>query len=182
MRREQMDSVSRYIYLFRSFLSVVPQLQFWYWAPFWRSRRRRFFRFVFLRKRIHAKVFKSSIRFTSRVVDRRMTHDDSVQIAASAHARARHNTVGDLADSRHRTPAARSRGSALRPDGKLSALQRLEKSQNAEGISISRELAPQPALAATRRARRAVRDAHDPGVLDTVRASKKVARGLDRDC
>src|SRR5271154_3319677 len=36
----------------------------------------------------------------------------------------------------HRTPAARMRGAALRPEGKFSALQSLEKSQNAERISI----------------------------------------------
>jgi hypothetical protein len=34
MRREQMDSAIRYMYLFQSF--VVPRVPIRYWAPFWR--------------------------------------------------------------------------------------------------------------------------------------------------
>src|SRR5271163_2547811 len=45
-------------------------------------------------------------------------------------------TVADVVFRHRRTPAARMRGAALRPEGKFSALQSLEKSQNAEGISI----------------------------------------------
>src|SRR5271168_4272288 len=82
MRRERMDGAIRHIYLLRSFPSVLPPLQFGIGRHSGENRRRRFFRFVFLRKRIHARVFRST-RSTYRVVEPRMTHDDSVQIAAS---------------------------------------------------------------------------------------------------
>jgi hypothetical protein len=82
-----------------------------------------------------------------------MTHDDSVQIAATSPARRRAVTRirrGERASGRDavvdlvapgpgRTPVARKVGSAARSRGKFSALQSVENSQNAERISILRE-------------------------------------------
>jgi hypothetical protein len=78
-----------------------------------------------------------------------MTHDDSVQIAATSPARrrafarmgraeraSRRDTIGDVAAGLGRTPVARKVGSAARSRRKFSALQNLENSQNAERISI----------------------------------------------
>jgi hypothetical protein len=72
--------------------------------------------------------------------------DDSIQIAATSHAQRRahetmresvgERTVADVVFRHRRTPVARQRGAALRPEGKFSALQSLEKSRNAEGNSI----------------------------------------------
>ena len=69
------------------------------------------------------------------------------------------------------------------PHGKFSALQSLENSQNAEGISIL----PEPAARAAERAacmskaRRAVRVPPDPGLLDPTRAFTGIVGWLDRD-
>jgi len=82
-----------------------------------------------------------------------MTHDDSVQIAATSPARRRAVTrirrgerasgrdavVDVVASGPGRTPVARKVGSAARSRGKFSALQSVENSQNAERISILRE-------------------------------------------
>jgi hypothetical protein len=72
--------------------------------------------------------------------------DDSIQIAATSHAQWRahgtmresieNETVADVVFRHRRTPVERQSGAALRPEGKFSALQSLEKSRNAEGISI----------------------------------------------
>jgi len=77
-----------------------------------------------------------------------MTHDDSVQIAATRPARRRafariwraerasgRDTIRDVASGPGRTPVARMMGSAARSRRKFSALQSLEISQNAEEIS-----------------------------------------------
>jgi hypothetical protein len=84
-----------------------------------------------------------------------MTHDDSVQIAATSPARGRgrpraamrvsvgRRSIRDVVVSTDRqTPAAQNVGSASRPRRKFSALQSIENSQNAEGISILREAGP----------------------------------------
>jgi hypothetical protein len=101
-----------------------------------------------------------------------MLGNDSVQIAATNHApvRARAHTTtrqsvasetprGVSASGLGRTPVARRRGSGLPPHRKFSALQSLENSQNAEGISILPEPAALAAERAARmsKARRAVR-------------------------
>ena len=72
--------------------------------------------------------------------------DHSIQIAATSHVQRRAHgtmresigdeTVADVVFRHRRTPVARQRGAALRPEGKFSAVQSLEKSQNAERISI----------------------------------------------
>ena len=85
-----------------------------------------------------------------------MTHDDSVQIAATSPARRRafarmgraetasgRDAIGDVVVSgRGLTPVARKMGSAARSRRKFSALQSLENSQNAERIAILREPVP----------------------------------------
>ena len=84
-----------------------------------------------------------------------MTHDDSVQIAATSPARRRafarmgraerasgRDTIRDVASGSGRTPVARMMGSAARSRRKFSALQSLENSQNAERIAILREPVP----------------------------------------
>jgi hypothetical protein len=84
-----------------------------------------------------------------------MTHDDSVQIAATSPARRRafarmgraerasgRDTIGDIASGPGRTPVAWMMGSAARSRRKFSALQSLENSQNAERTAILRELVP----------------------------------------
>ena len=85
-----------------------------------------------------------------------MTHDDSVQIAATSPARrralactqrrvrtSRRDVMRDVvASGRGRTPVARKMGSASRPRRKFSALQSIENSQNGERISILREAVP----------------------------------------
>jgi hypothetical protein len=84
-----------------------------------------------------------------------MTHDDSVQIAATSPARRRafarmgraerasgRDTIGDVASRRGLTPVARKMGAAARSRRKFSALQSLENSQNAERIAILREPVP----------------------------------------
>jgi hypothetical protein len=108
MRREQMDRAIRYLYLFRSFPSVLPQLQFGIGRHSGESRRRRLF---------HARVFRST-RSTSWVAEPRMTQTTAFR-SRRRRTCARDKTVGDLADSRHRTPAAGSAGSALRPDAEI---------------------------------------------------------------
>jgi hypothetical protein len=72
--------------------------------------------------------------------------DDSIQIAATSLAQRRAHgtmresigdeTVADVVFRHRRTPVERQRGAALRPEGKFSTLEGLEKSRNAEGNSI----------------------------------------------
>ena len=77
-----------------------------------------------------------------------MTHDDSVQIAATRPARRRafariwraerasgRDTIRDVASRRGLTPVARNMGAAATSRREFSALQSLEISQNAEEIS-----------------------------------------------
>jgi hypothetical protein len=82
-----------------------------------------------------------------------MTHDDSVQVAATSPARLRgrphaatRGSVGRLSVRdvvvSGRSPAAQNAGSALRSRRKFFALQSIENSQNGEGISILREAVP----------------------------------------
>jgi hypothetical protein len=84
-----------------------------------------------------------------------MTHDDSVQIAATSPARGRgrpraamrvrvgrQSMRGVIVSTDRQTPVAQNLGSALRPRRKFSALQSVENSQNGEGISILREAVP----------------------------------------
>ena len=82
-----------------------------------------------------------------------MTHDDSVQFAATSPARGRgrpraamrvrlgRQSMRDVVGS-GRSPAAQNAGSASRSTQKFSALQSLGNSQNAERISILREAVP----------------------------------------
>jgi hypothetical protein len=117
-----------------------------------RNSGRKFCRFVFLKKRTCARVFGLT-RFTIGSRSRRVTHDDSVQIAATSPARRRgrlraatRGSVGlqsmrDVVVPADR-PAAQNAGSASRPRRKFSALQSIENSQNGEGISILREAVP----------------------------------------
>ena len=94
-----------------------------------------------------------------------MGNDDSVQIAATSSGRRRalarmwrgerasgREMVGGIVVPVGAAPIARNRKSAWRPTGKFSALQSLENSQNAEGISVLREPVPQAGrtLAASR--------------------------------
>ena len=84
-----------------------------------------------------------------------MGNDDSVQIAATSSGRRRalarmwrgerasgREMVGGIVVPVGAAPIARNRKSAWRPTGKFSALQSIENSQNAEGISILREPVP----------------------------------------
>jgi hypothetical protein len=113
-----------------------------------------FCRFFFLRKRIRVRVFGST-RFTSRVAepahDPRRQRSDRGDEPRARRAFARmgraerasgRDPIGDVASRRGRTPVARMMGSAARTRRKFSALQSLEKSQNAERISILREPVP----------------------------------------
>jgi hypothetical protein len=103
---------------------------------------------------------------------RRVTYDDSVQIAGTSLAqrpalccRWRGEKASGLAtmgnvvvSGRRRTPLARQPASASRPRGKFFALQSLENAQNAERISLLRKPVPigrQNGLAPTGKARRA---------------------------
>jgi len=109
-----------------------------------------------------------------------MSHDDSVQIAASEH-RARRPMGGFLVCADRQTPVAQNSGSASRPRRKFSGLQSLENSQNGERISILREPVPRaggsPGVKA--KAQRAGGVDREPSVLYPARASD-TARASDR--
>jgi hypothetical protein len=75
------------------------------------------------------------------VDDRRQHPDRGDEPCATARAGTTRESVGertvaDVVFRHRRTPVAGQRGAALRPEEKFSALQSLEKSQNAERISI----------------------------------------------
>jgi hypothetical protein len=122
--------------------------------------------------------FCRATHFALQIAGLTMLCNDSVQIAAtsraSAHARALTATRqsvasetprGVSASGHGRMPVAWRRGSGLPPHGKFSALQSLENSQNAEGISILREPAARAAERAAwiSKARRMVRVAQRSG-------------------
>jgi hypothetical protein len=113
---------------------------------------------VFLRKPIRARVFASTPGSPRGSRRRCMGNDDSVQIAATSSGRRRalarmwrgerasgREMVGGIVVAVGAAPIARNRKSAWRAEGKFSALQSLENSQNAEGISVLREQFHRPA-------------------------------------
>ena len=121
-----------------------------------------------------------------------MTHDDSVQIAATSPARGRGRPQAATRGSvgRQSIPdvvfaAGRAkRGIGIATEAKFSCLQSLENSQNGERISIFRGPIPQAGgTPHTNHGGRGARSAaaHDPGALDPARASTRVVGELDRD-
>jgi len=120
---------------------------------------------------------------------RRMTHDDSVQTAATSRrarspasigARERRAPVGARRRSHRSSNAGRAkRGVSVTTEAKFSGLQGLENSQNAERISTFR--VPVPPAGGTPRLDEAgtARGRPPPAVLDQARTSTRVVGGLD---
>jgi hypothetical protein len=104
-----------------------------------------------------------------------MTHDDSVQIAATSPRRrlafarlgraeraSGRDTIGDVASGPGRTPVARMMGSAARSRRKFSALQNLENSHNGEILREPVPLASETPRTPRRTARHAAGAAREP--------------------
>src|SRR5277367_4080631 len=118
-----------------------------------------------------------------------MTHDDSVQIAATSPARRRAVTrirrgerasgrdavVDVVASGPGRTPVAREVGSAARSRGNFPPCKALKthKMRKESRFCASPFYGPAEHLAPRRKARQAGSGAREPGVLDPARASEE---------